>query len=302
MATSIDQCYQLLRYRGNKNAYLATLAPNDFNILWPRAETRYFNSLYKDFGITKKINDSLSKVKTPPIPITMPTTGGTAGQYTFPADMLHEVSVMHVYNGILQEVTEFEDDRLPNKLSSSVDAPTLEFPIYVRYNTYLQFYPLTLATAVLTYLKQPTPSFWNYTLAGSLNVLGTLTGGSTYVNGTYTNVPLIGGSGNSALANITVMGNAVTSVIITYTGFGYVAGNTLSASNLNIGGTGSGFSIIVSSIKNGRPVYSSSGSVQPLWSDTDIDQIVYLILQDFGINTRDAEVEQWALTQEKINA
>lgn len=302
MATSIDQCYQLLRYRGNQNAYLATLSPNDFNVLWPRAETRFFNSLYKDFGITKKINDSLSKVKTAPIAITMPTTGGTAGQYTFPADMLHEVSVMALFNSILQEVTEFEDDRLASKLSNSVDAPTLEFPIYVRYNTYLQFYPVTLATAVLTYLKQPTPSFWNYTLAGSLNVLGTLTGGSTYVNGTYTNVPLIGGTGNSALANITVAGNAVTSVVITYSGFGYVAGDILSASNLKIGGTGSGFAIVVSSIKNGRPVYTSSGSVQPLWSDTDIDQIVYLILQDYGVNTRDNEVEQWALTQEKINA
>lgn len=298
MAYTIDDCFNLLKYRGNQNAYLANLSPNDFNLLWPRAENRFFNSQYKLYGVTKKINDTLSKVKTDPLPITI----DSAGKYTFPADMLHESSVTHTYNSIQQEVVEYEDDRLANKLSSTYDAPSAEFPIYLRYSTYLQFYPITLGTAILTYLKKPVNSFWNYTLNGSINVLGTLTGGTGYVNGTYTNVPLTGGAGNSALATIVVSATHVTSVTITYAGVSYKAADALSASNTFLGGTGSGFSIVVSSIKNGRPVYNSTGSVQPIWLDSDIDQIVYLILQDYGVNTRDQEVENFALTQEKINA
>lgn len=78
--------------------------------------------------------------------------------------------------------------------------------------------------------------------------LGSITGGSSYTNGTYTSVPLTGGSGTSALATVVVAGNAVTSVTLTYQGRDYAVGDTLSASAASLGGTGSGFSVPVSSV------------------------------------------------------
>ena len=87
-----------------------------------------------------------------------------------------------------------------------------------------------------------------FTTLGSIATLGTITGGSGYGNGTYTSVPLTGGSGVGADATIVVSGNAVTSVTLTNAGLGYEAGDTLSASNTNLGGTGAGFSIPVSTI------------------------------------------------------
>ncbi len=295
---SINDCFNLLKYRGSQNSYLANLGPNDFNVLWPRAEQRWLNSLYKEFGITKQVNDSLSKVKTDPIPITI----DGAGKYTFPADLLHEASVTTLVGGVQQDVEEFQENRKGNKLGSSYDAPNASYPIYIRYSTYLQFYPITLGTAILTYLKKPTASFWNYTLAGQIQTLGTITPGSLYVSGSYVNVPLTGGSGNSALANITVTAGLVTAVSIASSGVSYKVGDVLSASNAFLGGAGSGFSIPVSAIANGRPVYNPTGSVQPVWGDQDIDSIVYLILQDYGINVRDAEVESFAVNQEKMNS
>lgn len=299
MAT-INDCFNLLKYRGNANSYLANISPDQFNQLWPYSELRFFNSKYKQYGETQKINDTISKVKTNPISITI----DGAGKYTFPADMLHESSVTHVYNGIQQEVTLFEDNRLANKLSSSVDAPTLEFPIYLRYSTYLQFYPITLATANLTYLKQPVPSFWAYTINGTILTLNSLVGGTGYTNGTYTNVYLAGGSGKGMAATVVVTGGIATTVTVTNGGVNYLTTDTLLVSNSYLGGTGSGFSIRVATIvaNQPRPTWNSANSVNPVYNDTDIDEIVYLILSDFAINTRDQEVGNFALTQEKINA
>lgn len=77
-----------------------------------------------------------------------------------------------------------------------------------------------------------------------------LVGGSGYSNGVYFNVPLTGGNGNSATANIVVSGGAVTSVTLSNPGCFYAVGDSLGASNTNLGGTGSGFSIPVLEVVN----------------------------------------------------
>jgi len=79
----------------------------------------------------------------------------------------------------------------------------------------------------------------------SIKTLGAITGGAGYVNGTYTNVTLTGGSGSGAKATVTVSGGAVTAVTVTSRGAGYQVGDVLSASNTELGGTGAGFSIPV---------------------------------------------------------
>jgi hypothetical protein len=58
-------------------------------------------------------------------------------------------------------------------------------------------------------------------IGNGVQTLGTITGGSLYNNGTYYNVPLIGGTGTGAVANVTVSGNAVTAVSLNTTGIGY---------------------------------------------------------------------------------
>jgi hypothetical protein len=83
-----------------------------------------------------------------------------------------------------------------------------------------------------------------------VDTLGAITGGSAYTAGTYFNVPLTGGTGSGALATITVSGGAVTAVTITNGGLHYTAGGALSASAASIGGTGSGFSVLISTVTN----------------------------------------------------
>lgn len=84
-------------------------------------------------------------------------------------------------------------------------------------------------------------------VSGMIGLLGAITGGSGYVNGTYGGVAFTGGSGSGATATIVVSGGAVTAVTILQPGIQYKAGDTISATAASIGGAGSGFSVPVSS-------------------------------------------------------
>jgi hypothetical protein len=67
--------------------------------------------------------------------------------------------------------------------------------------------------------------------------------GSAYPDGIYSNVPLtnVSGTGSLALATITISGGTVVACSVSYAGIGYATTDTLTASNTNLGGAGSGF-------------------------------------------------------------
>ena len=87
-------------------------------------------------------------------------------------------------------------------------------------------------------------------IQGVMSGLGTITGGSGYVNGTYQNVSLTGGTGQYAIADIVVSGGVVSSVTIKNGGSFYVVGDVISASTADLGNSGSGFSVPVNNINN----------------------------------------------------
>lgn len=84
---------------------------------------------------------------------------------------------------------------------------------------------------------------WEINAVGGANAF-TLTAGSSYTNGTYTNTALTGGSGTGAYATITVAGGIVTNVVITAHGKNYKVGDILSATIP----AGSGFNITLTTL------------------------------------------------------
>jgi hypothetical protein len=141
---------------------------------------------------------------------------------------------------------------------------------------YALFGPQSTNAAELSFILGPTPDanynvelhyyFYPESIVQSpVATFGAITGGSAYTNGTYLNVPLTGGAGLGAVANIVVSGGAVTAVTLTQGGTGYVVGNTLSAAASTIGGTGSSFSIPVATVTN------SSGTT---WLGDNFDSVL----------------------------
>lgn len=111
------------------------------------------------------------------------------------------------------------------------------------------YYPEIALNMSVTGSGIPGPETYVIDIASSaINTMNTLVGGSGYVDGSYSDVPLTGGTGFEATANIVVSGGAVTVVTLVDHGVAYVVGDTLSASNADLGGSGSGFSIKVASL------------------------------------------------------
>jgi hypothetical protein len=116
-------------------------------------------------------------------------------------------------------------------------------------------------TNELSFILGPTPNssynvelhYFYYPVSivqGAVSSYNTPTGGSSYTNGVYPNVPLTGGQGSGATATITVAGNTVTTVTINNGGQFYAVNDSLTTNSSYIGGTGSGFSVTVRLIDN----------------------------------------------------
>lgn len=112
----------------------------------------------------------------------------------------------------------------------------------------MTYYPDAALGQAITGTGIPSGTLVNSISTNGINTLTNLIGGSGYPNAVYTNVPLSGGIGFQAKATVTVSGNTVTTVVITDVGVNYAIGDTLSASNTNLGGSGSGFSIDVATV------------------------------------------------------
>lgn len=110
---------------------------------------------------------------------------------------------------------------------------------------------------------------------------GTLTAaGAGYVDATYENVPLTGGSGIDATANIVVTGGAVSNFTLGNPGVGYMIGDALSVDAANLGGSGSGLIWTVDTLANAfdpLDIAAKSGSGDPIVALLSIHNELWLI-------------------------
>lgn len=87
--------------------------------------------------------------------------------------------------------------------------------------------------------------------SGAVTVLGTLTPGSGYVDGTYANIALTGGTGTLATGDFTVTNGAVTSIVINARGSGYTVSDNLGVNTADIGGSKLSGSLTISQAGSG---------------------------------------------------
>lgn len=126
---------------------------------------------------------------------------------------------------------------------------------------YAIFGPQSNNLTELSFILGPTPDanyvvelhYYYYPVSivqNKITSFGAVTGGSGYITGVYNNIPLTGGQGSGAVANLTVSGGNISQVVLAQAGTGYIPNDILSVDNTYLGGVGSGFSVRVGTTSN----------------------------------------------------
>ena len=166
---NVNDMYRICQFAINKaqNGYLT---PSDFNLIINQAQTSYQDYLLGEFQqyqygrpqarINYSQNENIRQRLSPLITETVLSINGTSGKATYPSDYVQADAVRTSTFGRIRYV---QQDSLYSYYNSEID-PIATNPIYLLEPTGLQFYPKTLGTATLTYVKDAPEIVWGYTL------------------------------------------------------------------------------------------------------------------------------------------
>lgn len=108
-----------------------------------------YDFYYKMFDENNSLHDSLRPFTSDPTIIAL-----TNGQYVLPLDFIHEIG--QITSGSTDGMIDTVDRAaLAKRLSNNLVPPTVNYPICVFYQTYIQFYPINITNVKFSYLKKP---------------------------------------------------------------------------------------------------------------------------------------------------
>lgn len=164
---NINDAFNIVSYLVDKTQGTG-ISPDEFNRIFPMAERSYFDMLVggvEDFqpgrpvprvglGMSNNVNEALAPF------IQTSTLTITSGSVAVPSDLFKEVAMRTTGNVDIMRV---DHAKLASKLNSSIDAPTVTKPCFNEVGPNYRFYPTTLTTANLTYLRLPVTPVWGFT-------------------------------------------------------------------------------------------------------------------------------------------
>jgi hypothetical protein len=222
---NVNDMYRICQFAINKaqNGYLT---PAEFNLVINQAQISYQDYLLGEFQqyqygrpqarVNYSQNENIRQRLTPLITEATLTINSTTGESPYPADY---IQVDAVVTNDFKRIRFVPQDSLYSYYNSEID-PVVTNPIYLIEPNKFQFYPKTLGSAILTYVKNAPDIVWAYT---------TVSGRPVYAP--------------------------------TQTGVG---------------------------------VTPTTGTVQPVWDDVDLLEIITRALKLIGLNLQDGMVSQYA--------
>ena len=221
---NVNDMYRICQFAVNKaqNGYLT---PSEFNLTINQAQVSYQDYLLGEFQqyqygrpqarVNYSQNENIRQRLSPLITSSTLTINGS-GEAAYPPDYVQADTIITT---AFNRVRFVQQDALYSYYNSQID-PIATNPIYLLEPTGFQFYPVTLGSAILTYVKDAPEIVWAYT---------TVSGRPVYA-------PTQTGSG----------------------------------------------------------VTPTTGSVQPVWDNVDLLEIISRALKLIGLNLQDGQVQQYA--------
>jgi hypothetical protein len=166
---NVNDMYRICQFAINKaqNGYLT---PSEFNLIINQAQVSYQDYLLGEFQqyqygraqarINYSENENIRQRLSPLIAEATLTINGTSGESPYPADYVQADTIITT---AFKRVRFVQQDSLYSYYNSEVD-PIATNPIYLIEPTGFQFYPKTLGSALLTYVKDAPTIVWAYTI------------------------------------------------------------------------------------------------------------------------------------------
>jgi len=324
MAVNVDTIYKTVLLILNKEQR-GYITPNEFNKISTQVQLEIFENYFEDLNQQLRIPENESeygnRVKNVDNDISIfKTSGACSGSnpFTQPTD-LHRIGTP-TYNDIEIQRVQQNDVLYVNK--SPLTKPTLDYPIYTYENDQLTVYPDDVTSGVATtYIRKPADVRWGFTtgtqgqyifdsslyvetgLILNTSFLNLVTGlGAT--NGSYNFTLNADGAGSGINAEFTVevSGGVITEIYISGTGSGWVSGDEITITAVEITGLSLPFTITVDQTN----IYglTSQGSTNFEIDTTEQTEIVMNILLYSGVVIRDPQIVQSAaqmIQQDKVN-
>jgi hypothetical protein len=165
-----DDIFKIIDYATNKNQN-GSLKAEDFNRILPLAESGFISYLLGSFQ-TYQVGRPISKVelgqnsvvrqRLSPIIKRANLTVDGAGFSPYPTRYI-QADAMWTDSASYKRIRWCDQDRWYSKVNSVIDK-VLSKPIYMINDTGFEFAPRTIGTASLSFIQQPLPITWAFTL------------------------------------------------------------------------------------------------------------------------------------------
>jgi len=291
---TIDEIYQIILYSTAKNLSQGYVSPTDFNLTINQAQKSYTSYLLGSFqqympgravARVEFGQNTIVRTRLAPIIYWANITVNGSGFCSYPSDYL-QADAMFTNTGY-NRIRCVQQDSLYSYYNSAID-PITTNPIYILEDTGFHFFPETIGTAKLSYVANPPDMVWAYAdntngipvFTTGIQGVNVITGGSGYSSATVIfSAPSIGGV--QATGTVTLSSGVVTGIVMTNNGSGYI-GLTPTMTFTGVGGTGATFS-------------APTISVNPVWDDATMLEIIVRALAIIGVNLQLNVVEQYSM-------
>lgn len=170
----VNECYRILLYATAKNKSQGYMSPDDFNLTINTAQRSYLDYLLGEyqkyqirrpiavveFGQNARIRDSLA----PLIYGTVLSPFVYNGISPFPSDYEYVDAMWSLYGNY--NIRFAQQDRLDSFVHSTID-PVASNPVYLIQHEGFHFFPETIGSARMSYVRKPPTIKWAYVNDGN---------------------------------------------------------------------------------------------------------------------------------------
>lgn len=166
---TVDDVFYIVKYAIAKNLSQGYISPEDFNRIINLGQRSYLDYLlgeYQKYQVTRPIavvefgqNERIRQSLAPLIYGTVLGINSTTGISPFPSDYEYPDAMWGLYG--FYNIRFIQQDRLDSYYHSSID-PIATNPVYLIKHEGFQFYPETLGSARMSYVRTPPSIVWAY--------------------------------------------------------------------------------------------------------------------------------------------